>query len=583
MEDAVLDNAAVVALLRQMAAAHEAKGENRFTVRAYENAADSVEHTPTPVYDLWQAGQLSSIPGIGRNISSYLDEYFRTGHIKHFESLKKGLPPAMFEILGLPHIRSKTAYKLAKELKLKPGQAVADLEKNAVSGRIEQLPGFGQQSQKDILEGILKSKKGAGSRMLISEALEVARPVLEYLRALPGVNRADPLGSLRRFVGTIGDVDISVSTKNQEKTIAQFLKYPHIREVLWSGDDKATIILKNGLQVDLMAQPQDSYGSLLQHFTGSKAHNIELREYAIGKGLSLSEHGIKVGKKGKELKFSDEEALYNCLGLDWIAPELRENRGEIEAAARHQLPKLIEASQIHGDLQSHTVWSDGVATLQQMVRAAHTRGYEYFGITDHQLSLEALGATKIIKEIRRRKKEIEQINYSSKNFRVLNGAEILIKANGEMAYPDNILAEFDYVIASIHTGFKESKVENTLRIVKSLKNPYVKILGHPTGRLINQRDPIDADWGEVFKVCAKEGKVLEINSLPDRLDLPDSMIKEARDAGCKFIINTDAHAPEHLDLMYLGVSVARRGWLTPKDVINTLPYKGLVKALGIVG
>lgn len=583
----MLDNTAVVALLRQMAAAHEAKGENRFTIRAYENAADSVEHTPTPVYDLWQEGRLFEIPGVGRSIASYIDEYFKTGKIKHFEALKKGLPPAMFEILGLPHIRSKTAYKLAKELKLRPGKALEDLEKDAESGRIADLPGFGEQSEKEILQGIIKSKKGQSGRMLISQALEVANPVISYLQTFPEVSRADPLGSLRRSVATIGDVDISVASRDQNKTIAAFLKYPQIREVLWSGENKATVVLKNGRQVDLMAEPPGSYGSLLQHFTGSKSHNIELREYAMKKGLSLSEHGIKVGKTGKRLKFGHEKAFYNYLGLGWIPPELREAKGEIEAALRsaqgkpNGLPRLIETADIRGDLQSHTVWSDGVATLQQMARAAQSCGYEYFGVTDHQLSLEGLGSEKIIKEIRRRKREMEQINYSSKNFRVLNGAEILIKANGEMAYPDEVLAEFDYVIASIHTGFNQSQEKNTERIIKSLKNPYVKILGHPTGRLINQREPIEADWTEIFKVCVKEKKILEIDSLPDRLDLPDSMVKEARDAGCKFIIDTDAHSPEHLSFMTYGVGVARRGWLEAKDVVNTLPFGKLKPALGI--
>ena len=582
MEDGVLNNASIARLLRQMAAAHEAKGENKFTIRAYENAADSVEHTPAPVHDLWQEGRLSEVAGFGKRIASYVDEYFRTGKIMHFNLLKKGLPPAMFEILGLPHIRSKTAYKLAKELKLRPGSAVAELEKHALSGRIRELPGFGEQSEKEILEGITKSKKRNNSRMLVSEAFEVANPVIAYLTAFPEVLRADPLGSLRRFVATIGDVDIAVSSKDREGTIERFLKYPGIREVLWSGGNKATAVLKNGRQVDLMAEPADSYGSLLQHFTGSKAHNIELREHALKRGLSLSEHGIKEVKTGKNLKFRDEISFYNYLGLEWIPPEIREGSGEISAAFNHGLPKLVELPDIRGDLQSHTVWSDGTHTLQEMAAAAKNKGYEYFGVTDHQLSLEMLGADMIKKEVIKRKKAIEQLNYSMTEFRVLNGIEILIRANGDLAYPDSILALFDYAIASIHTGFNLSKEANTKRIIKSLKNPYIKILGHPTGRLINQREPFEADWGEIFKICAGEGKTLEIDSLPDRLDLPDSMVREARQQGCKFIIDTDAHSLEHLDFMQYGVSVARRGWLTKNDVVNTLPFGKLKVALGIV-
>ena len=581
MEEAVMDNSSVARLLRQMAAAHEAKGENRFTIRAYETAADSVDHTPTPIRDLWQEGKLSSVPGFGKSIESHIDEYFRTGKIKHFEQLKKGLPEAMFEILGLPHVRSKTAYKLAKELKLRPGKAVSDLENYAVSGKIRELPGFGEQSEKEILDGIVKSKNRSVSRMLISEAIEVSSPVISYLQALPGVLRADPLGSLRRYVSTIGDIDIAASTNNREATIAHFLKYPNIKEVLWSGDNKATVVLKNGRQVDLMVEPMDSYGSLLQHFTGSKAHNIELREHAIKRGLSLSEHGIKEVKSGKNLKFSDEVTFYSFLGLAWIPPEIREGNGEIMAAQSNTLPQLIELPDIKGDLQSHTIWSDGTNTVAEMAAAAKRLGYQYFGVTDHQLSLETLGVAKIKKEIIKRKKIIEQINYSSTNFRVLNGIELLIKADGNLAYPDKILAEFDYVIASIHTGFNMSKAANTQRITKSLRNPFVKIFGHPTGRLINQRDPIEADWAEIFKVCAEEGKTLEIDGLPDRLDLPDLLVKEAKKAGCKFIIDTDAHSPEHLDFMRYGVSVARRGWLTKNDVVNTLPFGKLKAALNI--
>lgn len=576
-----MDNPSIARILRQMAAAHEVLGENIFTVRAYENAAESVEHTPTPIHDLWQEGKLATVPGFGKAIVSYMDEYFKTGKIKHFGQLKKKLPKAMFEILGLPHIRSKTAYKLSKELKLRQGSAVADLEKYAAAGRIRELPGFGEQSEKEILDGILKSRKNKSSRMLISQALEVANPVINYLQANPLVLRADPLGSLRRFVPTIGDVDISVSTKDSEATISYFLKYTNIKEVLWSGDNKATVVLKNGRQVDLMVEPEDSYGSLLQHFTGSKAHNIELREHALKLGFSLSEHGIKEVKFGKVLKFSDETAFYNHLGLAWIPPELREGTGEIEAAANGKLPNLVSVKDIRGDLQSHTVWSDGTRTIQEMVAAAKAKGYEYFGITDHQLGLEAMGEVKVKKEVIRRKKIIGQINYSDNNIRVLNGIEILIKANGQLAYPDEILAEFDYVIASIHTGFGMSKEENTRRIIKSLENPYVKILGHPTGRIINQRDSIEADWGKIFDVCAKKNKLLEINSFPERLDLPDSLVKEAKKAGCKFVINTDAHSSEHLENMLYGVSVARRAWLTKESVVNTLPFAKLKRVISL--
>lgn len=576
-----MDNFAIAKLLRQMAAVHEVLGENKFATRAYENAAESAERTPDPVYDLWQEDKLSTIPGFGKAIASYVDEYFRTGKIKHFAELKKRLPKAMFEILGLPHIRSKTAYKLSKELKLQPGNAVADLEIYANKGRIRQLPGFGRQSEKEILEGIIKSKNRNSSRMLISQALEVVGSIISYLKGSSLVLQADPLGSLRRFAPTVGDVDISVSTRNRKAAISYFLKYPNIKEVLWSGNNKATVVLKNGRQVDLMVELEESYGSLLQHFTGSKTHNIMLRERALKLGLSLSEHGIKEIKSGKIIRFRNEADFYNKLGLDWIPPELREGGGEVVAAASGKLPDLIDIKDIRGDLQSHTVWSDGTRTIQEMVGAAKNKGYEYFGVTDHQLGIESLGVPKVSKELSRRKRIIEHINYTDKDIRVLNGVEILIKSNGQLAYPDKLLAEFDYVIASVHTGFHMSRDENTRRIIRSLENPYITMLGHPTGRIINQREPIEADWERIFEVCCKKNKILEINSFPERLDLPDSLVKIAKKSGCRFAINTDAHSPENLDNMVYGVSVARRAWLTKEVVVNALPFAKLIKELGI--
>lgn len=582
MEENKFDNLFIAKLLRQMAAAHEVKGENIFTIRAYENAADSVERLSGTIYDLWEEGKLNTVPGFGKNITAYLDEYFRTGRIGHFEKLKKGLPKAMFEILGLPHIRSKTAYKLSKNLNLKPGSALEELEEHARKGQIRALPGFGEQSEKEILEGLIKAHGKTNSRMLISQAYEIAGGILKYLKGSPLVLRADPLGSLRRFVSTVGDIDISVSAKDKKEAIKYFLKFPNISEVLWSGDNKATALLKNGKQVDVMVESAASYGSLLQHFTGSKIHNIQLREFALKKGLSLSEHGIKIVKTGKNLEFGTEESFYEALGLGWIPPEMREGVGEIEASARKPLPKLVEVCDIKGDLQSHTVWSDGTNTVEEMAKAAKDKGYVYFGVTDHQQSLSSFGKADIISEIKMRKGIIEQINYSSSNFRVLNGVEILIKANGELAYPDDILTYFDYVIASIHTGFSLGKEVNTKRIIRSLKNPLVKIFGHPTGRLINQRDSVEADWTEIFKVCAGEGKILEINAFPERLDLPDFLVKEAKSLGNKFVINTDSHSPEHLDNMIYGVEVGKRGWLTKEDVVNTLPFGKLKEVLGIV-
>lgn len=564
-----------------MGAAQEALGANPFTVRAYLNASDNADQLTSSIFDLWQEGKLKSVPGFGQAMCSYLDEYFKTGKIEHFQKMKRDLPKGMFEILGLPHVGSKTAFKLARHLKLRDGKAMVDLEKAARQGKIGVIEGFGAQSEKEILEGIIKNKDKKDSRMLLSQAFGLVNPILEYLKKSDSVIRADALGSLRRFAATVGDVDVAAAVKDKKSVIQYFLKYTEVKEVLWAGDNKATVVLKIGQQVDLMVESLDSYGALLQHFTGSKNHNVQLREFALKKGLSLSEHGIKNLKTGKTTKFASEASFYEYLSLEFVAPELREGQGEIEAAAKDQLPELVRLEDIRGDLQSHTLWSDGKEKAEEMARAAQEKGYEYLGLTDHQLSFENLGKEKLLSVIRERKKIIDQINCSLKNFRVLNGIEIIIKVNGDLAYPDEILREFDFVIASVHTGFNLSKQVNTLRIIKSLKNPNVTFLGHPTGRLINVRDPFEADWVEVFKVCAGEGKFLEINSAPERLDLSELLIKQAKSMGNRFIINTDAHHHGHFENMVYGVGQARRGWLSKKEIVNTLPFDKLVRELRI--
>jgi len=581
MKLAKFSNEVIAKKLREIVAAYEVKGEDRFKIRAYDNAATSVEHATEEVRDLWESGKIKELAGIGPAIADHLDELFRTGRVKHFDEVKKGLPEGMFEILGTPGIGAKNAYSLAKTLHLRKGSAKADLLRAARSGKIRGRPGFGEVSEKAILENLEKTKKDE-NRMSLPVAGEIARKIIDYLKKNPKVIHVDALGSLRRGTATVGDVDIAVATSNPKDVVAYFTRYPEAVETLNEGDVKGRIVLSSGRQIDLMTQKPEAYGSLLQHFTGSKNHNIHLRELAISKGLSLSEYGIR-NKAGRVERFSTEEDFYKRLGLDYIPPELREDRGEVDLAAKHSLPDLIEVGDIKGDLQSHTVWSDGRATLEEMAARAKGKGYEYLGITDHQLSLETKGITAIRSEIKRRNELIEQINSSYKNFRVLNGIEILIKADRDLSYPDELLQEFDYVLAAIHTGFNQDKVRITQRITAALRNPFVKILAHPTTRLIGRRDVIDADWEEVFRVCRDEDKILEIDALPDRLDLPDILIQEAKKYGIKFAIDSDAHAVEHLDLISYGVTVARRGRLSKSDVINTLSFGKLKEVLKIKG
>lgn len=581
MESSEFTNERLVKLLREMAAAYEVIGEDRFKIRAYDNAAASVEHATEEVRDLWKSGKIEELPGIGSSIANHLGELFRTGRVKHFDEVKKSLPEGMFEILLIPGIGAKTAYSLAKTLHLRKGSAKADLLRATRSGKIREIPGFGETSEKALLDNLERVKKDE-NRMSLPVASGIAQKLIDYLKKDPKVIRVDALGSLRRGTATVGDVDIAVATNNPRGVVAYFTRYPEAVEVRNDGDIKGRIVLSNGHQIDLMTQEPEAYGSLLQHFTGSKNHNIHLRELAISKGLSLSEYGIR-NKTGKVEKFSIEEDFYKRLGLSYIPPELREDRGEIDLAIKHALPNLIELGDVKGDLQSHTVWSDGSATLEEMATKAAGKGYEYLGITDHQLSIETKGIRVIKSEIKRRKELIEQINRSYKNFRVLNGIEILIKANGDLSYPDELLQEFDYVLAAIHTGFNQDKVRITRRITEALKNPFVKILAHPTTRLIGKRDVIDADWEDIFRVCQEEEKILEIDAFPERLDLPDILVGEARKYGIKFAIDSDAHAIEHLDLIGYGVTVARRGGLSKSNVINTLSFDKLKEVLKIKG
>lgn len=571
-------NLEVARLLKEIVAVYAIKGENRFRLRAYENAAASVEHATEDLHSLWQEGHLQDLPGIGATIAGHLDELFRTGKVKHFVKEKKGLPPAMFSLLGLPGLGAKTAFVLARKLKLKPGQALSDLKKAAEQGKIAVLDGFGETSQGEILENLSQPKKGE-NRMLLPAAQEIAQRLLNYLRQSPKVVRAEPLGSLRRGVATVGDIDLAVATESGANVVRYFCAFPETEEILNQGKIKGRIRLKNGRQVDLMTEKPEAFGALLQHFTGSKNHNIHLRELALKQGLSLSEHGIRQGRRLR--KIAGEEQFYQRLGLAFIPPELREDRGEIESALKDQLPSLIAADDLKGDLQCHTVWSDGANTVAEMVQKARLLGYEYLGITDHQMSLESRGFEAVKREIRRRKRAIEHISGSDLNIGVLNGLEVIIKVDGQLAYPDDLLVEFDYVLAAVHTGLGQGRSLITKRIVSALKNPFISALAHPTGRLLNEREGVDADWPEIYKVCVSEGKALEIDAMPERLDLPDLMVQEAKSAGVKFLVDSDAHATDQLEIIKYGVTVARRGWLTKNDVLNTLPFAKLKQALGI--
>jgi DNA polymerase (family 10) len=584
-----MNNQEITSLLRAVAAALEVKGESPFRIRAYDNAADSVEHASREVKDLWEEGKLRELPGIGANIASHLDELFKTGKAKHFSSLFSSLPEAMFELLEVPGIGPKTAYKLSKTLKIsKPARAVERLKEAANKGLIRNIEGFGEESEAAIIKGIEEYQRRE-YRMLLPTALQLAEEMVSYMEKEKAVLRIDPLGSLRRRAPTIGDLDLAVATTNPAKVIDHFKKFPLAKKVLAAGENTARIIHRSGRQIDIKTQEPSRYGSMLQHFTGSKKHNIHLREIAMEKGLSLSEHGIK--KKGKLRKYADEKQFYKALGMDWIPPELREDTGEIEAAQKHALPILIRADQIRGDLHLHTNydWQSshdaGVNTPKEMINKAIELNYEYIGIGDHNPSTRAYSDRKLITEVKKRSKYIEQIKSSIKSrdqnrtIIILNSLEVDILADGKLSLPNEAMDLLDYAVVSVHSSLRMSREKMTKRVIKGLTHPKAKILGHPTGRLLNKREGYELDWEKVFKFVRQENKFLEINAWPTRLDLADTLVRRAISYGIKLAINTDSHSKKHLDFMHYGVDVARRGWAQPRDIINALPFKTLKKLL----
>ncbi len=593
-----MTNLEIADVLRNVAAAYEILGENRFKIIAYERAADSIEHLTSELKDIWDNGKLDTIPGIGASLASHLDELFRTGKVKHFNEVLAKLPKSIYPLLLVPGVGPKKAYKLVRELKFKdPKTVIAELEKAAHSHKIAPIEGFGEKSEDVILSGIESYKRGQikENRMTLAEADAIAREIMVYLH-VPEVIRVDALGSLRRQVSTIGDIDIAVATKKPEKVIEYFVKYPH-RKLIDKGVAGATLLLNNGRQVDLRVQKPESYGAMLQYFTGSKHHNIKLRTYAIDHGLSLSEHGIK-DRRETLAEFSSEEGFYKALKLPFIPPEIREDQGEIEAGLKGKLPHLVELSDVQGDLHIHTDYDFpvshdlGVHHVKEHLTKAATLGYEYIGVSDHNPSISNQTQKQIVAIMKKRKEWYEQQYYSWKEsvkrsaspaggrVHLVIMCEVDILTDGKLALPDEAFAFVDAVIVSVHSSFTQSRTDMTKRILRALDaHPKVRILGHPTGRLLGKREGVDADWPQVFAACKKRDIALEINAYPDRLDLPDTLVYEAGKQGVRFSINTDAHNLDQMDLMRYGVSVARRGWATKHDIVNCLGYNEFTKWL----
>lgn len=548
-----------------------------FKPYAYEKAAIILENLERDISEIYQEGgieALMSIPGIGESIAKKIEEYLKTGKIQYYEEFKKRYP---VDIEGLTSIEG-VGPKMVKVLYEKLGITnVKELEEAAKKGKIRNLPGFGEKTEQNILQGIEFLKKSQG-RFLLGEVLPVAREIEGRLKKVKGVKKISLAGSLRRRKETIGDVDILVVAQYPEKVMEEFLKIPGIIKVWGRGKTKSSIRLDKGFDVDLRVVNENSFGSALQYFTGSKEHNIVLRKIAIDKGLKLNEYGVFKGKK--QVAGKEEEEIYKILGLDWIPPELRENKGEIEAAKNHKLPKLIELNEIKGDLHCHTSWDGGANSIKEMVESAIKMGYEYLGISDHTKTLKiehGLDERKLLLQ----RKEIEKINEELRGqnlkFRILQGAETNILKDGTIDIKDEVLKKLDYAIAGIHSHFKMSKEEMTQRIIKAMKNPYINIISHPTGRILKRRDEYQIDFDKILRAAKETGTVLEINSYPERLDLNDNYIRRAKELGVKMIINTDAHHKDQLRYMEFGVSQARRGWAEKEDIVNCWNLEDMLK------
>jgi len=580
-------NEEISKLLRNVAGAYSIQNEAkyRFQILAYQKAADTIESSSKEVKDLLSEHQLDTLPGIGESMKKHLTELFEKGEVKHFNEILENISPAVFPLLDIPSFGPKKAFKLINAFDLKDPKTVIDKIYNlATENKISPLESFGTKSQADIITAIEEFKLGKtkSARMVLPLAEEISESILKYIKKEKSVIEAYPLGSLRRKKSTIGDVDIAVTSKNPEKVLSHFVNYPYKDRIIEKGDITASIVLSGNKQVDLMVLQPDQIGSLLQHFTGSKDHNVKLRELAIKKGYSLSEKGIKL-KDGTLKKFDNEEKFYNFLGLSWIPPEMRENKGEIEAAASDKLPGLVELKDIEGDFHIHSNYplnsshDYGKDSMEFMLDKAITLGYKYLGFSEHNPSIGNQTELEIFEILKKRNNKIEQLRSSNKNIRIINLLEVDILTSGKLALSDRCLDLLDMAIVSIHSSFKTEKGPMTKRILSGLSHPKAKILAHPTGRLINQRNGYDADWEEIFEFSRKNNKALEINAWPTRLDLRDDLVFEARKTGCKFVINTDSHAISHMDNMKFGLSVARRGWCEEKDIINTLSYKELLK------
>jgi DNA polymerase (family 10) len=552
----------------------EIKGEVIYKILAYRKAADSLNALGREAYDYWQEGRLTDIDGVGKAIAEKIDELFTTGKLEFLEKLSAEVPASLGELLQVPDLGPKKIAIFWKELGVTD---LSSLEAAARGGQLRTLPGMGEKSEAKIIAGI-EAVSRRTTRTPLGKAWPAAQQILKVLRAVPGVVAAEAAGSLRRMRETVGDIDLLVSTSESAPVMDAFINLPGVLRVLGSGATKSSIEFRDGSRAQLWVHPPERFGTALQYATGSKDHNVRLREIAIKKGLSLSDQAI-TRKDGSELLYATEEEVYQVLGLPWIPPELREDRGEIQAARAGKLPNLIEMSDLISELHSHSTWSDGRYSIKQMAEAVRERGLRILAITDHSPSL---GVTRgmTIEAIREQRAEIDAVQKElGDSILLLQGAEVEIRADGSLDYPDEVLATLDIAIASLHVSLRQPREQVTQRLLNAIRNPHIDVIGHPTGRMIPNREGADLDMEAVFAAAAESGVALEINAFPDRLDLNDIHTRRAIELGIPLSINTDAHSPKDLEMIFYGVATARRGWAEARHVINTWESERLLKWL----
>jgi DNA polymerase (family 10) len=567
-----MSNYEIARIFTRIADLMEVQGDNPFKIRAYRKAADTIEGLTESLESIAERGALETVPNIGKGIAEKIDEIVRTGTASALEELRAKVPEGLPEILNISGLGPRTVQTLHAELGI---ASIDDLERAARAGRIRELPGMGTKTEENILHGI-EGYRRRSERWPLGKALPYAENLVAALRAAPGLERLEIAGSLRRMRDTIGDVDLVGTARTPRAVMEAFVHLPQARETLLSGDTRTSIVTHEGLQVDLRLVKPEEFGALLHHFTGSRDHNIRLREMAEARGVKINEYGVFDVKTGEEINLGGEEAdLYRFLGLPYIPPELREDRGEIEAARAGKLPHLIEIGDIRGNLHGHTDWSDGAAPLEVMVAAARELGHEYIAITDHSKTLGVAGGLDE-ERLRRQMAAIDALNAASPGIRVLKGIEVDILADGTLDLDPDLLNTLDVVVGSVHSHFKQDTETITARMIRAMESGCVDIIAHPTGRLIGHRDPYAVDVERLIDAAVATKTALEINANPERLDLNDVHARRARDRGALISINTDAHHPNNFNLLPYGIATARRAWLEAEDVLNTWPLDRLL-------